>query len=222
MKVQFRLKVVTTVRSQPLIIFLHLPKAAGSTLAHIIQRQYDSTSILPLYESMLGEELAAIPQSQMDRLRIVTGHLYFGVHTFSSRPCTYITMLREPIDRVISHYYFVRHDPSNYLYDLARTMSLKEFVESRGRQEPNNDQTRLLAGPCDMASFGICTDEMLDIAKRNLAQHCAVIGITEEFDRSLLLMKQILGWRTPFYIKQNISRHRLRKESIPLETLCPI
>src|SRR5206468_13017876 len=162
------------------------------------ERQYGSNRILPLFESMLGEELAAIAQNQMDRLRIVTGHLYFGAHEFSARPCTYITMLREPIDRVISHYYFVRHDPSNYLYELARKMSLKEFGESCGRQEPNNDQTRLLAGPCHTAGFGICSDEMLDIAKRNLAEHFAAVGISEEFDRSLMLMKRILGCRNPF------------------------
>jgi len=206
-------------RSQPLIIFLHLPKTAGTTLARIIDRQYDSIAILSLYGSMLGEELATIPQNQMDRLRIVTGHLYFGAHAFSSRPGTYVTMLREPIDRVISHYYFVRHEPSNYLYDLARKMSLKEFVESCGKQEPNNDQTRLLAGRGHTVRFGICSDEMLDIAKRNLTEHFAVVGISEEFDRSLILMKRILGWRNPFYSKQNVGQHRPRKEDIPLETL---
>ncbi len=216
---QFRSKMIGTTQSQPLTIFLHLPKTAGSTLRHIIERQYDSTSSLHLYESMLGEELAAIPQNQMDHLRIVMGHLYFGAHAFSARSCTYITMLREPIDRVISHYYFVRHDPSNYLYELASKMSLKEFVESCGRQEPNNDQTRLLAGPCHTASFGICSDEMLDMAKRNLAEHFAAVGITEEFDRSLILMKRILGWRNPFYSKQNVTRNRAPKEDIPPETL---
>jgi Sulfotransferase family len=146
---------MSAARSQPLIIFLHLPKTGGTTLARIIDRQYDSSSILPLYESMFGNELSALPQNHLDRLRIVMGHLYFGVHAFAARPCMYITILREPIDRVISHYYFVRHDPSNYLYELASKMTLKEFVESCGRQEPNNDQTRLLAGPLHTASFGM-------------------------------------------------------------------
>jgi hypothetical protein len=211
---------MSTPGPQPLIIFLHLPKTAGTTLARIIERQYDSSGILSLYESMFGKELAVVPEHQMDNLRIVMGHLYFGAHAFGARSCTYLTVLREPIDRVISHYYFVRHDPANYLYELARKMTLKEFVESRGRQEPNNDQTRLLAGSSDSASFGICLDETLDIAKRNLAQHFAVIGITEDFNRSLILMKRILGWRNlPFYTKQNVTSRRATKESISPETL---
>lgn len=204
---------------QSLIIFLHLPKTAGSTLARIIESQYDANNILYLYESMLGEELAVSSPSQLNNLRIVMGHLYFGAHTFLSSPSTYITMLRDPVDRVISHYYFVRRDPSHYLYDSARKLSLKEYVESCNRQEPNNDQTRLLAGKRDESRFGICSDEMLDIAKGHLADYFTVVGITEEFDRSLILMKRNLGWRNPFYINQNVSQNRPRKEGIPFETL---
>ena len=48
------------------LIFLHVPKTAGSTFRHIIERQYDSSSILHLYESDFGEELAAIPPTQTD------------------------------------------------------------------------------------------------------------------------------------------------------------
>jgi hypothetical protein len=98
-------------------------------------------------------------------------------------------------------------------------MSLKELVESCDRQEPNNDQTRLLPGKCDASSFGTCSGEMLNIVKRNLAEYFSVVGVTEEFDRTLILMKRILRWRTPFYTKQNVNQHRLRKEEIPLQTL---
>lgn len=204
---------------QTLIIFLHLPKTAGSTLARIIQGQYAASGIIFLYDTMLGEELASYPRSQLENLRVVMGHLYFGVHNFLPGSSTYITMLRDPVDRVISHYYFVRQDPSHYLYDSAHKLSLQEYVISCNRQEPNNDQTRLLAGKRDASNFGTCSDEMLDIAKRNLAEHFRVVGITEEFDRSLILMKRNLGWRNPYYTNQNVNRHRLRKEGISPKTL---
>jgi hypothetical protein len=96
---------------------------------------------------------------------------------------------------------------------------LREFIKTCGRQEPNNDQTRLLAGTPHAATLGISSDEMLDIAKRNLVQHFKAIGIAEEFDRSLILMKRLLGWRNPFYTKQNITSGRAYKERIPPETL---
>jgi len=212
-----------------MLIFLHLPKTAGSTLRGTIERQYNSSSILHLYESDFGEELAAIPPSQMDRLRVVIGHFYFGAHTFLSKPSAYITLLRDPIERIVSHYYYARRAPSHYFYDSARKLSLKEFVEYCSRMSnksgtalgycSDNDQTRQLAGQCGVPSFGTSSDEMLNIAKRNLAEHFAVVGITEEFDRSLILITRILGWRHPFYTRQNVTRRHPRKDELPQETL---
>jgi hypothetical protein len=211
------------------LIFLHVPKTAGSTFRHIIQRQYDSSSILHLYDSDFGEELSAISPNQIDRLRVVMGHFYFGAHNFLSQPTTYITFLRDPIERVISHYYYARHAPAHHFYDSARKMSLNEFVEYSSRMSTNsgtalgyfsdNDQTRQLAGECGVPSFRTSSDEMLNIAKKNLADHFALVGITEEFDRSLILISKLLGWRHPFYTKQNVTSRHPHKEELPRETL---
>jgi hypothetical protein len=59
----------------------------------------------------------------------------------------------------------------------------------------------------------------LNIAKKNLADHFAVVGITEEFDRSLILISRLLGWSHPFYTKQNVTRRHPHKEELPRETL---
>jgi hypothetical protein len=65
------------------------------------------------------------------------GHLYFGRIHFRLGYVLHHCPARAG-DRAVSHYYFIRCDPSNYLYDSACKMSLKEFVESCDRQEPNN------------------------------------------------------------------------------------
>lgn len=208
-----------TKHQEPLIIFLHLPKTAGTTLARIIERQYEPQTILHLYESNFGVELTAVPATRMDLLRVVMGHFYFGVHTFVPSSSTYLTMLRDPVDRVVSHYHFVRHQPSHYLYEAASRMSLAEYVQFCNRQEPNNDQVRLLAGNVNRPNFGTCTDDMLAAAKKNLASRFSVVGLTEEFDASVLLMKRTFGWRNPFYGSENIGAVRSRKKNIPPETL---
>jgi hypothetical protein len=220
---------VTAVPSQPLVIFLHVPKTAGSTLRRIIERQHDASMILPLYESDFGEELAAIPPQELDRLRIVMGHFYFGAHAYLSRASTYITLLRDPIERVISHYHYAQGAPSHYFHRSACTLSLKEFVKHCATMSSasgtslgycsDNDQTRQLAGECGVPSFGTSADEMLTLAKRHLTEHFAVVGTTEEFDRSLILMSQRLGWRRPFYTRQNVTHYRTVKNELPSETL---
>ena len=45
----------------------------------------------------------------------------------------YITFLREPLDRAVSHYYFIKDcDPKKYLHplrDIADALSLEDFIQ---------------------------------------------------------------------------------------------
>jgi hypothetical protein len=213
---------VTTRSPAPIprvVFFLHLPRTAGTTLARVIGRQYTSEAILPLYDSSTGEEIGSVPPDRLDSLRAIVGHFYFGAHRFLARPSTYVTVLRDPVDRVISHYHFVRADPTHYLHESARQMSLREYVISCDLAEPNNDQTRLLCGEYQGSVPHRCSDEMLPVATKHLREHFAVVGLTEEYDRSLVLLKRVLGWSYPFYVRQNVTPRRLRKQDLPSETL---
>jgi hypothetical protein len=196
-----------------ILVFLHLPKTAGTTLMHVLEREYGRDSILNLYESQYGDEVAALGKDDLDRTRVIAGHFYFGLHTHVSRPCHYFTFLRDPVKRVISHYRFVRRQPTHYLYPAASSMTVAEYVEFCDAAEPNNDQTRLLAGKEMASDEGACSADMLPVAKRNLDRHAAV-GVTEAFDLSLLLIRRIFGWSVPFYARQNVDT-RARGESLP-------
>lgn len=199
--------------SRPLLLFLHIPKTAGSTLMQIIERQYSPEAILIQHQPTIHQALGALPSGAIDRFEVAMGHLWFGVHALVPRAATYITVLRDPIERVISHYYFVQQHPEHYLHGVSRGMSLEEYVTSGCSNELANDQTRLLAGGAiDTPS------EMLAIAKQNLERHFAVVGLTEEFDQSLLLMQRCFGWRSPFYLKRNVTRHP-SKAQLPAATL---
>jgi len=202
----------------PVVIFLHAPKTGGTTLVRILERQYGSDSVLNLYDSSYGDELAAYPSEEIDRIRAIVGHFYFGVHAFIPRPAVYVTLLRDPVDRVISHYHFVRRSPGHYLHTTANEFSLGEFVVACGADEPNNDQTRLLAGRYQAEGTPPNADDMLAAARRNLREHVAVVGMTEEFDRSLLLMRRTFGWGRPFYVRENVSKKPSRREVISPET----
>jgi hypothetical protein len=205
--------------SDPLVIFMHLPKTAGSTLSRIMERQYPATRILRLYESGTGAELGGLSEDQLNALRVVMGHFSFGAHRFVSRPCVYVTVLREPVDRVISHYYYVRSEPTHYLFEAAQQLSLSEYVRYCNLAEPNNDQTRLLCGEYETSIPPSCGQAMLELAQRHLRDHFAGVGLTEEFDRTLLLMKRVLRWRYPFYVRQNVGRHRPPRTGLSNDTV---
>jgi hypothetical protein len=193
---------------EEILIFLHIPKTAGSTVVHVLEQQYGLEGLLKMYDSTFGDEVAALSDEELSRTRAIVGHFYFGLHNRLPRPCRYLTFLREPVERVVSHYEFARRRPEHYLHQQASTMSLPDYVRFCGAAEPNNDQTRLLADREMASTDGTCSPAMLSAAKRNLGLHAAV-GFTEEFDTSLVLMRRVFGWRRPFYVRHNVRGRRL-------------
>lgn len=137
--------------SFPVVIFLHIPKAAGSTLKDILYRQYEKEYIYELDSQKFfqsQEDFKQLNTKEKDKIQLLMGHMYFGLHEFISSPSTYIKMLRNPIQKVISYYYFVSSKLTTHPdYELinSQNISLKEYCTMN---KPNmcNAQTRFLAG----------------------------------------------------------------------------
>ena len=94
----------------------------------------------------------------------------------------YITMIRDPIARAISDYFFCLMNPSNPAHQAATNLPLHEFV-SKGYGSTQNCYARWLSNAAYGAKFS-SQDEMLREAMRNLSQF-SFIGITEQFDLSV-------------------------------------
>lgn len=204
------------------LIFLHIPKAAGSTLHRIIEKQYEPSTIftIPSFYSS-KEEFRQAAKFQLKEIKVLKGHMFFGLHEVLPNPSTYITLLRDPVERIISHYYYVLRNPSHYLYKdvKAQNMSLKEYACSGLSLELDNGQTRFIAGLNFRDHSQPVFQEMLEVAKQNLKSHFAVVGIVEEFNKTLMILRKELGWKIPFYVKYNTTRKRPLKEIVSKETL---
>ena len=227
--------------SERLLFFLHIPKAAGSTLSQIIRRQYDASEVLDSYPATFRHKFAAqdaresarlryryfdkLASQSKDRARAFMGHEGFGFHQALARPTTYITLLRDPVDRVISHYYYIRRDKHNRMHKMVSQpeMSLAEFVTSGISNEVDNGQTKFLAGlNTPYLKAGEYGPEILDAARHNLATHFKIVGLMERFDETLILMKRHLGWRWPFYVRANVTQKRPHRRDIAPDTIALI
>lgn len=219
------------------VIFTHIPKTAGSTISTIIRRQYDKASIhvsrtkriprLPPLESSRGRiaDLKAMSDEQRAKIDVFTGHEGFGVHELLPRQCTYITVMRDPVDRIISHYYYVLRRPKHRLYDEITTkkMSLKDYAASGLSTELDNSQTKYLAGlETPYLKYGEYSDDILGAAVENIQKHFSVVGLQERFDETMLLLEKALGWKRPLYVKANVTDTRPRKEDLSADTLSTI
>jgi len=214
------------------VIFLHIPKAAGSTLNSVIERQFEAAATFKIDGFRIREsidEFKKMPGAKRETIKLLHGHMFFGLHQFLPRPSTYITMLRDPVDRVISHYYHVLRHSNHYLHEevKSRDMSLKDYVSSGISVELDNGQTRDISGegiyqipfPNIGIGYGQCSTEMLERAKKHLREHFAVVGFLERFDETLILLKRTFGWGNPCYVKSNVGENRPYKRDISKDTL---
>lgn len=150
-----------------------------------------------------------LPAEKQEQVRLFySEHMEFGLHEHLSRPVSYFTLLREPVARVLSHYGFSvgRYRPG----DTSLAGHMAAHVEA-------NLQTRLLAGPPDQIA-SLSPAERLERARHNL-RACAVVGLTERFDETMMLLRKAYGWRMPFYERRNVGKQRLSREDLPAEVI---
>jgi hypothetical protein len=201
------------------VIFLHIPKTAGTTLNRIIEWQYNPLAIFtmdPYRIRATPERLQKLSERRRRRLRMVRGHLYYGVHEFLPQSATYVTMLREPVARFFSSYYFIQRRPLHPMHRKVTTerIGVEDFVRLTPRRQ--NLQCSLISG---IKNDGRSDERMLEVAKENLAKSFSVIGLAERFEESLVLMAQAYDWEIPFYENRKVSKTRPKIDPAAVEMI---
>lgn len=202
----------------PPLLYCHIPKAGGTTLnAWLFEATadpdhtpsigqwylhgvfyYPSGYVMP--ERGDAPELVRKYFARAD-LRSVVGHFCFGLHEALSRPSLQATVLREPLSRVRSLWRFhnmlmqEKGHVEGEAFDLVP--SLARFVSSPPYTEVDNGMVRRLSGVGRSVPIGSCDNEMLRRAKTNLDEAFDVVGLTERFDETLMLLADALGIDEP-------------------------
>src|SRR5207253_4444447 len=81
-----------------------------------------------------------------------------------------------------------------------------------------NGQTRQLAGDEWEDPQRVVTRAALERAQSNLRSHFRVVGLLEEFDASLLLLRRAFDWQLPFYVKENVTKEKPDDAPVDVET----
>ncbi len=176
----------------PLIVFIHVPKTAGSSFRDAAERYFGSSSVERDYgtdnpyttdivhETVYSNRIEALPAAMEQAFtRMLAGHFhaakYLQLFTNRIRWCTF---LRDPVQRVISEH---RHMVVQNNYQ----QSLEYFCNTKAEC---NKQTRLLHG----------------IEEEDLY----FVGVAEHFRKSISSFNNLAGTRFK-YTKTNIARKSL-------------
>ena len=204
-------RVVNTER----VLFIHIPKTAGSSLYQAFEAALPADQLCPIRQNTL-----------LTRPMIELGqhHTFFGhydarmIDLLPGTPCV-LTMLRDPHERLISLYRYLRAHTAERvkveslaLADLARQHNLKDFLVAARRRAPatvDNTYVRTFGGALpvrrweDQAEHAWLSDQPADPlvmlpAARTTLDRCAAVGILECLDESIALFNRALqerqGW----------------------------
>ena len=188
------------------LIYVHIPKTGGSTLQSILIRQYGKNHFFRINRR---NTLADFLEVDKTNINLLVGHFPFDYHKHfnESNNIQYLSLIREPVSRLISNYYHILSRPNNPHHQALteQTNNIKEFVEQDINKKTENCYVRFFSNNID-TPHNSCTKQMLEKAKKNIEQYFPIVGITEMYDESLIMMKNHYQWEQPYYAKKNKAR----------------
>ena len=207
--------------------FIHIPKTGGTTIVDTLSRQILFNKFKRLNPSRFTHPIDFLNMVQFllndvtkgAEIEVVGGHFGFGAHPSLTNPGLYFTVLRDPVERVISEYYYMKHK-GMYYQDLIQNqnLSLEEYVSHPEIYYLNNLQTRLISGVSYQSGEEV-TEDMYQKALENLRKFKAV-GLTEQMGSTLALFYILLGWkRLPYYQQSNRNNERPDRSNISPEVI---
>lgn len=142
------------------IIFLHLPKTAGTSLVNILHQEYrlENSALIA------GDDQAALEEAVEGSKSFIHGHFSFQLLNHPLAQSYYkATLLRDAADRVISRYVHLAYSKEERLQaEFATYSGFDDYLKST---YADNWQCRMLAG---IWHEGKVNDEVFERAKQNL------------------------------------------------------
>ncbi len=187
------------------LYFWHIPKTAGTSTYQFLGDRFAAAAICP---AGLWDQLVALPPDQAVSYGVYRGHFLGYLDGFLQKATIKITLLRELIERTISHFAEVRRTATHPYHPVVRSQTLLEFATSpETRHMVENFQARYLAAsgddimalarqfsPADLAVFKLQTyletlplppaDTLYERARAALGGF-AVVGTTKRFDETM-------------------------------------
>ncbi|NIF92741.1 sulfotransferase family 2 domain-containing protein [Burkholderia sp. Cy-637] len=184
------------------IAFVHIPRTAGTAFGEHLDQLHAGARIAKFYVDdehpvVNGriDAYRALDEADKASYAMLRGHFPYGFDD-SEHGSRYVTLLREPVSRLVSYYFYALKEPLNYLhaYLFQRRIGLERFLASEASIDLDNAQVRAVSGAHFDSPRARVGPEHLEMAKHNLVERFAAFGLTERFDESMRRFCARFGW----------------------------
>ena len=190
-----------------MFVFVHIGRGAGTTFrsvlrknfgdkllaihSHQIKEHFGFARATPSTNNLTDEELTQILNCYPD-IECISGHFFNFPNQFDD--FKYMTVLRDPVERVISHFFSFRrkylhlsvdqlpeHMKYDYRYDINLFFKHWDYVSSK-YGVPN--------GAVNRQTYAIDSNMNVNQAIDRLKNDFFFVGLVEKFDEGLLLLRE--------------------------------
>jgi len=156
---------------------IHIPKTGGRSFDAVLKGEYGEPQVFNMTRDILRKTSKKLEETLPEKFSVLHGHLRFQdlLPVYQKQPAPVVTWLRDPVERVISNYYFLMERiqaGARPNQEHKRNESLRDHIHNRDAQ---NIMTKFLDG--------IRPEEML------------FIGILEHFEEDLRYLGRLLQWK---------------------------
>lgn len=216
---------LTDVDPMDLLVFVHIPKAAGTSLNSILWQVYGRRYV-NYHQDLSSRSTQKTIEKHADQIMAIGAHMPYGFHLsftvqtlsskgkkiFEGRNCRYVTVLRNPVERMKSYYRFVTTFPAHRLHRETKEMSPDSFF--RHMRVINNPECHNLQ--CELAGLS----KSFEAARDHLSHHYHVVGVVEQMDDFVGQLQITLNWPDVFdKSHRNASPRHLHDENFGQDTI---
>lgn len=208
-------------KTMPVIVLTHIQKTAGNSVIAYLRRCLTPERVARIHEMEMAtrEETARCIEDKFGLYDVIAGHVPYSrrVDQLSARPAVNISVLREPVDRVASLYYYLKANASwlgQGQFLVENKVSIEDFAGCDAYFD--NHMVRML---CDIepaaVKRGECTQEMLEQAKVNIVRDFLLVGLTERSREFLAVFASLFCFSLEDVPIENVNEKRSPLSKVP-------
>jgi len=208
-----------------MLIFVHVPKTGGISVSNAIARRVPGTVRINVQKQL--DEFRALNPQEAAKIAVLCGHVPTGFEWWiraTGRPFddpAYVTILRDPVERLLSWYWFRVNQAGHVPFDGTRQQTFSEWALSDD-YEADNIITRYFLNygyplldihwprACPV---GKLTDAMLENAWGQLSR-CAFVGLYENFATDARRIVEMAGAGDEPILRENVTASRMAVDDL--------
>lgn len=170
------------------VVFDHIPKCAGTSIHAFLRKYYPTrfTYLAGVHKNQAGI-FKQYPEKKRNRFAFISGHSANNLLDYVRKDAVAVTVFRDPVDRIVSHYYYVKRQTNHPLHERAfvrDSVSLQDYCAKFDDESLHNFYVRRYSG-LEAAEIDQFPERAISLALEKIVSRYAVVGFQDRLPEFL-------------------------------------